>query len=419
MKKIQMINNKGITLVALIVTVIVLIILAGVSMATLTGNHSLIGKAENVRELSENSAEVENETIGGFVNLIDNIQNQVNSGGAGDGTKLSNIASIGQYVNYDPTDVEAQNLGNTTYTSVPGSTTQHGNGYTTDIDGQTFSAGAYKASGGKWRILNIEGETITLISDPIYRDNENSTAMLNAADENGFYISNAIGYLWAEEELHRIGAIYGYGKGADTGKTVTYYYGGPNDQNGSIAVGTVEAQQGRKATLRLGSGGRALTVDDINKLCGVKETYKATYCDSTYDKNAANATYYPTLSNAADASIGVSAAQTSFNGTYYVNVYTYYFSDTTITEKHNEMINLGINYWLGSRCVVAKSNYAYFDVRCVYSEGYVDENGPCGLYGGSWAKYTPACAVRAVVTLKSGIQTTDEEYNESTGWNLK
>ena len=63
MNKIQMINNKGITLVSLIVTIIILIVLSGISIATLTGDHSLIGKAENVRNLSENSASVENATI--------------------------------------------------------------------------------------------------------------------------------------------------------------------------------------------------------------------------------------------------------------------------------------------------------------------------------------------------------------------
>ena len=38
-------NNKGITLIALVITIIVLLILAGVSIAMLTGNNGLLTKA--------------------------------------------------------------------------------------------------------------------------------------------------------------------------------------------------------------------------------------------------------------------------------------------------------------------------------------------------------------------------------------
>ena len=38
-------NNKGITLIALVVTIIVLLILAGVSIAMLTGENGILGKA--------------------------------------------------------------------------------------------------------------------------------------------------------------------------------------------------------------------------------------------------------------------------------------------------------------------------------------------------------------------------------------
>lgn len=46
-------NNKGITLIALVVTIIVLLILAGVSIAMLTGQNGILNRA---REARENSA---------------------------------------------------------------------------------------------------------------------------------------------------------------------------------------------------------------------------------------------------------------------------------------------------------------------------------------------------------------------------
>ena len=43
-------NNKGITLIALVITIIVLLILAGVSIAMLTGQNGILNQATNARE---------------------------------------------------------------------------------------------------------------------------------------------------------------------------------------------------------------------------------------------------------------------------------------------------------------------------------------------------------------------------------
>ena len=361
--------------------------------------------------------------------VIDVGGNTDNGNGSGGGsateTKLVEVAKIGDYVNYDPTSGGNVNSTNIIYTSVAGSTTKHGNGY----GSQTFSATAYKNSGGKWRILekNSDG-TITLISDSIYRDNTDSSAMLSAGDENGLYLQGGIGYLWAEEELHRIGAIYGHGDGADTNQTVTYYYGGPNDQDstatGEFILSGAEAQQGRKTTLSLDtpSGARALTVDDVNKICGQETTYLVNYSSSTVTKNSNNAKYYPTL-NTTNTTTGQSEEQTTFSGNYYYTLYAYRISSTNsdlaAQTKQKEMLKVGTNYWLGSRCVNVYSSKACFGVRNVYSNGDVSINNACNCNDGSWYSNSPSRAVRAVVTLKSGIQTSDATYNESTGWNIK
>ena len=43
-------NNKGITLIALVITIIVLLILAGVSIAMLTGQNGILTQASNSKE---------------------------------------------------------------------------------------------------------------------------------------------------------------------------------------------------------------------------------------------------------------------------------------------------------------------------------------------------------------------------------
>ena len=54
MKKVK--GSKGITLVALVITVIVLLILAGVTIATLTGNNGILTRASEAKNESEESA---------------------------------------------------------------------------------------------------------------------------------------------------------------------------------------------------------------------------------------------------------------------------------------------------------------------------------------------------------------------------
>ena len=52
-------NEKGITLIALVLTIIVLLILAGVSISMLTGDNGILGQANNAKEQTEISSEKE------------------------------------------------------------------------------------------------------------------------------------------------------------------------------------------------------------------------------------------------------------------------------------------------------------------------------------------------------------------------
>lgn len=49
-------GQKGITLVALVITIIVLLLLAGVALATLSGQGNIIGNAENAVNQYQNTA---------------------------------------------------------------------------------------------------------------------------------------------------------------------------------------------------------------------------------------------------------------------------------------------------------------------------------------------------------------------------
>ena len=57
-------KERGITLIALVITIIVLLILAGVSIAMLTGNNGILTQAQRAKELTEISSEEE------YINLL-------------------------------------------------------------------------------------------------------------------------------------------------------------------------------------------------------------------------------------------------------------------------------------------------------------------------------------------------------------
>ena len=80
-------NNRGITLIALVITIIVLLILAGVSIAMLTGQNGILTQVQNAKTSTESSAEQEkikiavsgsrnNDGILSFEKLKEEIENQ-------------------------------------------------------------------------------------------------------------------------------------------------------------------------------------------------------------------------------------------------------------------------------------------------------------------------------------------------------
>ncbi len=429
-------NAKGITLIALVITIIVLLILAGVTIATLTGDNGILTRASDAKEQTEigdekekvelsavgalakdNGGEIKrnylNEeltsyigtegtdyTLSGSAPFIVTYSDSGRSylidenGNVSEYVDISKYVGVGDYVDYNPTvsnkngtSVEASKL---TYTSPTGSGTEHGNGYTSteEDEGQTFTATADT----KWRVLDIENGTVTLISENL---------ITTDAGEN-FIMSGAIGYLYAERELNEICKIYGYGYGADTSQVTEYSYGGPTD--------------GELTGEITGSGARSITIEDINKEAGITEDDYTTL-DGNYG-NTTNPTvnvYYPTIttSNGKSSSAGVKNLE-----------YTYYYYNKTKIENPNvqNMLFNG-NYWLASRCVNTGSSYSDFNVRYVndFTVGTYADNVCRGyspdLIGGPSSNY----AVRPIVILKSNVIDTSSstEYNGETMWNLK
>lgn len=64
-------EQKGITLVALVITIIILLILAGIAIASITSENGLFNRAKQAKQNTIDSQEAENSAIESYNTAID------------------------------------------------------------------------------------------------------------------------------------------------------------------------------------------------------------------------------------------------------------------------------------------------------------------------------------------------------------
>ena len=418
---------KGITLIALVITIIVLLILAGVTIATLTGDNGILKQADKAKTETTMGEEKEaiglayngakTEKLGGVITAGDlNTQftkNGTKATASGEGTikvdfetgrsytldahgkieewiDIAKYVKVGDYVDYNPTittkdgttSVETSKL---SYSSPIGTATEHGNGNSV----QNFTATADT----RWRVLSIENGVVELISENVIKTSDTEV-------KANFILKGAIGYLYAERELNEVCKIFGYGYGADTAKGGSYTTGGPKD---TLITGKVGE-----------TGARSITIEDINKKAGITEADYTTLNSSygSITKPTSNV-YYPTVNG--DSTTGKSTSAGVKNLKY--NSYSYNKSKIENTDIQNMLFNG--NYWLASRCIYNGLSDADFSVCDVYGDN-TNTYGLCSGYSSYLYENTCSfCAVRPVVTLKSDIIDVSTNYSTEGEWKLK
>ena len=435
-KELKTRNERGVTLIALVVTIVVLLILAGTAIAMLSGDDGIIINAQKANEENDKGREKEIVTLAvgsalssdeGYTIARDNLNSALANhiGTEGVDYTLSDTApyivkyldsgrsyvidekgkvseyeeidltgvEVGQYVAYNPTisdlsvtPVESNKL---KYISPKGDGQNHGNG----DSAQTFTATAST----KWQILSIENGTVTLISEDVIRTDEGKN----------FVLYGAPGYLYAEQELNEVCKIYGYGYGADKSQVTTYSYGGPKDEE---LTGQIT-----------GSGARSIRVEDINKYAGITEDENgilrfsdgtAVYSSYGNTTNPTTNIKYPTITtpNGKPTSAGVK----NLKSTYYS------YNKSKVASQVQDMLFTRSKYWLASRCVYTDSRDANFYVRYVYSSSVSGFNLCYGNSSYLGENTLSINAVRPLVSLKSEVIDIDAGYNEATGgWKLK
>ena len=421
MIKEQKRKERGITLIALVVTIIVLLILAGITIATLFGDNGVINKAQKAKDETDRTAIKEQE---GLNKMEEDMENAI-KGNASQGNtwtqpdqlkpEITNgeiTIKIGDYVDYSCKNSTA------TYTS-----SASRSGYTGD---QTFKANSYNYG---WRVLGVDKDTkqLQLISEDLVPCTSSGNEMMRKIIENKYVLGVQESFENGIEELNRICTIYGTGAGALSARTV-------NVEDIDKITGYNPNNTGVKDPNKTGSGRKCYSgqvyeygnnvkytllstgvkYEPTNSVAsGTNTNYKQfTYYDEaskTWKSLATNESvtlksstyhYYPTTlteTNDVNATVGIKSTSPE---------YKMLFSNSSIgSDKTNEEEKDNSYYWLGSSYVHTFVGNAEFGLRVVHENNV--SKPPISLIEGNIINYSHSYGIRPVISLDQKVQLKD------------
>ncbi|MGP1608627.1 MAG: hypothetical protein ACTTGJ_02130 [Clostridium sp.] len=429
-------KNNGITLIALALTIIVLLILAGVALSLALGDNGLMFKARQSQqdqeialekdrimaaygasftnkygkfnketfeqELKNQGVELDGEIYGDEnakplkLNLKTKHSGYILNYEIDDNTilvetqiihKIPSDLKVGDIIIYDPTKgvTDASKL---TYTSQKGTAKTGGNGH----NNQTITA---KSNQNEWIVLSKANNQIKVISKEVIGD-------VNGGVSNQFTLYGGIGWLYAEEEFHKACSIYGYGKGAR--KTITKY-----------KIGNYRVLGDSQTRTLTGSGARSMTLEDVAQIMkgdaytdfteDEKKFFTPVYMQPSRKSPEVS---YPTISSTEDT--GTSITKQRFDHELYViyNNSTSYdkelVPDVQVNENKQKLKNhifKNNKYWIGSRYIYSYYTLANFNVNYISTSYVLGSNS--FQYDSSLNVYTISGFLRPVVFLDAGM----------------
>ena len=429
-------KNKGITLIALVITIIVLLILAGVAIAMLSGENGILKKAAEAKTKTDEAQENETKDLQALEYLLKKNTGERCWQYKKDSNGRKTIVTdgvvelpIGTYINYDPTKDEKGNEIEKTITSNAGSpidkdeykasekTLTEGNGYGL----QTFSN---KATTNGWQLLGVDERTGELLVI--------SASLIQTVENKDFNLQGIAGYIYGESELNKVCSVFGYGKGATGARSVNVddvnKITGYNPNN----VGVYDPEQkglgiksgagkvyeyGNKVTYSWTSTQNEISYKGSNENTGtrVSDNY-TTYGFNWYDIESKK--WKNSMQNTTDVK-----EITSLTDDYYT-----YYADSLKENNETEQCNGleresneykllfgkrgGVEYWLASSCVHTVQGGAIYYIRQVLGGQVLAMNAL--YYSTLYSSLSNASRIRPVVSLKSDVvleKGADETYN--------
>ena len=259
---------------------------------------------------------------------------------------------LGDIVIYDPSEgVTDKSL--LKYTSPVGSAKAGANVSGNGHSAQTIDASVDKIT--RWYVFKKEGDVVTLLSEN---------------PGKGIILRGGQGFLYAEQELHKLASVYGHGKYAKKIEDYTYTIGNPDPQMNELKTLNIKD---------LNTGARSLSIKDLEEILGnpsmeqKKELTRISMGSSNFAlglynnniKDYFNTTkwpiekvYVPTLS-------GVDETGESADGNKKSNIlYTdWWFSKASVNDLWREKIFKSSSpQWVAGRSVACGSEVASFHV---------------------------------------------------------
>ena len=331
-------SNSGITLTALVITIAVLLILAGVSITQIFSDEGLIDKSNEFAENTNSVIEESSEQVNNMINELDEIMNPW----VQNKTVVTKKLKSGTITKYVGEEYE----------------------YDCGVEGYT----------GKWKVLGAERGKLLIMSTV-----DVGTLQLSGKDGYNTGISQ-LNTMCAQygtnarsikvEDINRVtgydptnqgdGTVFGTGEFFEYGNKVTYTASGSTATNGktnTTAISKYEHPDGRK-----------IGTDNVTSITVESTAYY----------------YYPYSLTTSSSTTGECKGIATDSPAYEM-----LFGKASDTSDGS-----GNVYWLASSYVDAKPDLSYFGLRRVGSDGYVSSHSlwcSRGITGG------PSLGVRAVV----------------------
>ena len=435
LKKLNLKNKNAITLIALVVTIVVLLILAGVTISLLLDENGIIAKSKDARNAnragtirdeitlweadkvaSENGAG-SHESMDAFLARLktrglindEDIQKIKDTRELQVGKEIIKFPSdaktlvqafkdgeiqVGDYLNYNDYVDESKT-------------------YTTKTNENGWADQKYTATKDTyWQVLGLDetGEKLMLISQsPIKKE-------MKQKDQTGQEVGRAKIRLASIENAVKLGASSG-GSSTIDWETTPYLV-----LKGAYSYVNCKQILNNISGIYSTSLGKAesLTAEEINRLIGVTVDYtnKKVYANSDPNTNIdkwgvlGNQYTYKETDYTPESYINSKANATAGTQTDPATAYCYQWGNLTINDTLKTILfngttsdaNYAKSYWLASPAVSAHSDRAGFGPGVV-ANGYVDAGGNLFRSGGDWR--AGSFGVRPVVYLESNITVED------------
>ena len=367
-------NSKGITLVALVITIIILLILAGISISALT-NTGIFQKAKDAKQKSEDASLDQNTKLDEYENELDKYLPKQNE------NSLAKAVKVGDYVAYKP-DEPDNNALTTLKTNLKN--------YSGASDNTTNSAIARDTL--SWRVLDVDETTgaVRLISAAPtsskvtlrgYNGYNNAVKLLDDACST-LYNSK----LATKVQNLKIEDIQDKMKEKDYSKLYSEYGKTPIQPENKKYPSILAQEKNQK----------------VNEYEGTLDLSKQdNYINQTDVLEANSLELKITLWGKIGETGPKVLTADDFEG-----------DDGKI---YSDMFCKDYTYWMSSRCIYADSDRAGFIVRCVSSGGVFANI----LYYSSGREDSGGFAFRPVITLNSNVQVTSGNGTESTPFEIK